>query len=368
MIVSDDGVRRRRKGYLDRRAAPAECEAHLAIGDRIGLVPPSVGYATVDVDTGTPEDRAALEAEAPPALKLPSGRPGREHWYYHNQDPSGLGNFAWQWRSCAGELRVTRRGYVILHGDAAASLAAALANPGPRRYFPRRFFEAAAGEAAELRARTPATSTDAGVLDSRLEQWLFDATRDDVYPLRRQFTDRGKFNAEVLAVAAAHNLRAAKPLPYSRVRKTARSIAEFCWPRTFGLPRSTEWQRHAAHCRAMWVRWKNKPRDERMAAMRSQGRSWREVGASEAVAGSTAMRAIQSPSRRPAAAWPWTSPLPASVRRRAHRSGVLRLPVPSGGGRRGEERGKETKTVKVAAVIETGQLGLPDMPRLGRWH
>ena len=105
-----------------RRRPPLDVvHAH---GDRLGLMPASIGTSALDVDEGDPRE---LLAHHPAWAVLASRRPGGRHLYYADDRPRG--NRTWAEYGCAGQLR-SGRGYLVLWHDGADRLAEELRTRG----------------------------------------------------------------------------------------------------------------------------------------------------------------------------------------------------------------------------------------------
>ena len=112
--------------WKEFRPCGEDMARHLQQGGLIGVVPATIqyGYTVVDVDEGLP---AALALAYPPAYVFPSGRPGRAHlWYIDEQSRP---NSNWRWtgeyggarHTLSGEIR-SGNGYVILWHDSSRRL------------------------------------------------------------------------------------------------------------------------------------------------------------------------------------------------------------------------------------------------------
>jgi len=152
--------------WLDYLPTPADMWLHQRAGGVIGLVPFTLGYTVVDVDTGPPH---ALADVAAPAVIAPTKSRGHGHLYY----PDGVarGNAKWKWSGmigprkveCAGEIR-GGSGYVVLWpGTAEALLCGVADDAAPFSAVMTEIMGAgsAGPPVAQPRLASPAPATDA---------------------------------------------------------------------------------------------------------------------------------------------------------------------------------------------------------------
>ena len=98
--------------WLNYRPNAAEIARHRANGSLIGVVPWTLGYGVLDIDSGNPLEIALNHA--PPAFTFHSRRQGGAHLWYPAERPHA--NRRWEAFGCAGETRCAN-GYVVLWPD-----------------------------------------------------------------------------------------------------------------------------------------------------------------------------------------------------------------------------------------------------------
>lgn len=103
--------------WLNYYPTADECRDWLRTPEHLlGIVPASVGYTVVDVDTGNP---LLLDLVAMPAASVPTRSPGRAHLYY--LDNESRPNRKWAWRGLSGEIR-SGKGYVVIYPGSLAGI------------------------------------------------------------------------------------------------------------------------------------------------------------------------------------------------------------------------------------------------------
>ena len=263
----------------------------------IGIVPHSVGLTALDVDRGGLGLQRAFVQIARPALSLPSRRPGRRHWYWHDDQPRrnclwGAGRPCLR-RGCGcrqsglwegplgGEVRGASGYLICWSGRWDAVLEAAEGEPHPF------------GPVAELldlaesdqRRGAPPATPDAG-LQLRLDDdlaltpigarniTLFEALRYWSWPRRSDLTVERSVD---VAQAMAAQMRT--PLPVAEVVDTARSVATYTISRS-GVPDrdvSSEAQARRGRLSGIARRGPHADRDAAILSDRQQGMSQRRL-------------------------------------------------------------------------------------------
>ena len=231
-----------------------DIEQHLYYGGILGWIPGDAGLIILDCDRG---DYAALTAEYPPRLILPSRTAGRAHLVY-DAPPAYAGKGRWQYAGAGGEV-IHQGGYAALWYGAADALVDELDNPAAGEFpfpleilpdCPRRPAGRVMAEAGAIGRSAATTTVPAGENRRRLihsvdallgmvegdgrNDTLFDYTRTQAYKARPgpvsqtglRFAD---WHGQVYSVAAAANPFFAQPLPLDEVRSIAQSIALYCW-------------------------------------------------------------------------------------------------------------------------------------------
>ena len=196
---------------------------------RIGLVPHSIGATALDVDNGDPSEMPA------PWLRNRSGKPGRAHLYYGDDEPRG--NQKWEAGDCSGEVRGAR-GYAILHNGGAHRVATALASgrqmnlwPFPAELLQLREVEPSTPEPFALRAVEPhgkASVRLEGVFPGARNESLFSVVRLWAYKQRRG-ADLGAWCGRVRDFALHSNTRFPHPLIEREATSTAYSVSTWIW-------------------------------------------------------------------------------------------------------------------------------------------
>ena len=196
---------------------------------RIGLVPHSIGATALDVDHGDPSEMPL------PWLRNRSGKPGRAHLYYGDDEPRG--NWDWQLGDCSGEVRGAR-GYLILHHGGEHRVARALQSGRQLDLwpFPKELIEAHEAElivptVRQLHAVEPhgkASVRLEGVFPGARNESLFLAVRLWAYKQRRG-GDLGAWCARVRDFALHSNTRFPDPLIEREALAVAYSVSTWVW-------------------------------------------------------------------------------------------------------------------------------------------
>ena len=264
-----------------RRRPPLDVvHAH---GDRLGLMPASIGTSALDVDEGDPRE---LLAHHPAWAVLASRRPGGRHLYYADDRPRG--NRTWAEYGCAGQLR-SGRGYLVLWHDGADRLAEELRTRGRPADFRLPDLFAAAG--VELPTvypadldRGPAIMAPARVVLPMLEvvlpggrnPALFDTVRHWAY---REDRGRGlrRWIDRVRDYGRQHNGRFPVPLDDDEVQRLAWNVSSWTWAGGGPLDHSPEAQRRRGRASGRKRRKRTADRDREIVADRVAGLSQREI-------------------------------------------------------------------------------------------
>ena len=245
LLTSSNG---RRLSWQARRRW-RQIEQHLYYGGILGWIPGDAGFIVLDCDRG---DYAALTAEYPPRLILPSRTAGRAHLVY-DAPPAYAGKGRWQYAGAGGEV-IHQGGYAALWYGAADVLVDELENPsaGPFPFpleilpaCPRRPVKAAAGDWGRSTTTTVAVenrrrllhSVDAllGMVEGEgRNDFLFDYTRTQAYkalpgPVAASGIPFAEWHGQIYSIAFTANAFFAEPLPLDEVRSIAQSVALYCW-------------------------------------------------------------------------------------------------------------------------------------------
>ena len=280
--------------------------AHVMDGGLVGVVPPSLRLAVLDIDRGDPE---RVKVDFPPLLATPTRRRGGAHLWYDHPSPSHSPN--WQWDSAGGETRAGSGGYVVLWNRADSLLADAL--DGPDRGMP--FSDVleqmglwAPGELDRLapRQRKP---VDLGAIEATLR--IAQAPVDGVV-----VAGRGHRNQTILgsllraagrdpslrtnpegmaALAAALNARCEPPLPASELGRIVRNAVEYAagWADVGHTPDFVDRQRVRGRRSGEKRRAATTERRAAIVAARDQGFTNREIAEFHGVSKSTVIRVLR---------------------------------------------------------------------------
>ena len=112
------------RGWQYRKASLDHLLAHVQDRGLVGVIPPSLKCAVLDVDTG---DTDKMAINWPPMVAVPSRKTGRAHMWYRCDRPGA--NPKWATYFASGEVRAGLGGYVVLWQSADRLIADALARP-----------------------------------------------------------------------------------------------------------------------------------------------------------------------------------------------------------------------------------------------
>ena len=121
-----------------RREDPDDVILHCALGDKIAVIPATIGYTVLDVDKCTYRGLSRLITLFPPALVTPS----QNGWHLWYRDDRGRRRRTWAFMACRGDV-ISEDAYVILHNGPETILALARSTAGEpypadvMRYVPR---------------------------------------------------------------------------------------------------------------------------------------------------------------------------------------------------------------------------------------
>ncbi len=112
------------RGWQRRSTSLEHLLAHVQDGGLVGVIPPSLQCAVLDVDTG---DTDKMAINWPPLAYVASRKAGRGHLWYRCLTPTT--NRRWHTPFASGDTRSGRGGYVVLWESADRTLADALSRP-----------------------------------------------------------------------------------------------------------------------------------------------------------------------------------------------------------------------------------------------
>ncbi|MYK02922.1 MAG: helix-turn-helix domain-containing protein [Gemmatimonadales bacterium] len=287
-----------------------EIEAHLADGGLLALIPYSLGFTGLDIDSGNP---ARFIAEQEPAAVLESRREGGRHLYFHDLVARRNAKFELADYGISGDVRGASGYLVVWDGQGWAKLASAYLLER-RHQFPGSLFEAAdvPAPAAVVNVPRPLAATRAGlqalegVSAGGRNDALFDHVRMWAYGQPRG-ESRDAWAVHVRNFAGLQNLRFDEPLPGYEVAATARSIATWCWDRPNWADPQAQRRRQGLQVKAR--RQSTRPSRLQAHQLRAEGRTVRDIAAELGRPRSTVGRWLKQPI--PAAEIPGLSRLPS---------------------------------------------------------
>ena len=271
-------------GWQRRRPPLDVVHAH---GDRLGLMPASIGTSALDVDQGDPRE---LLTHHPAWVVLASRRPGGRHLYYADDRPRS--NATWAKYGCTGQLR-SGRGYLVLWHDGAERLAEELrtrGRPSGADFRLPDLFEAAGVYPSDL-PQGPAIAAPVRVVLPMLEVIdvggrnvaLFDTVRHWAYVQNRSRKLDG-WTGRVREYARVNNGRFPVPLDDDEVQRVAWNVASRTWTWSGGtwsgggpLDHSPEAQRRRGRASGKQRRSRTADRDRTILQDRDDGLSLRAI-------------------------------------------------------------------------------------------